>query len=243
MTNVREPSEPMSSKGISLASSREAFEVGAAAQRLNLLDDLWTSYAENSAQAGGSFEDNSDTLAILVGDMQAGLADMRSRVVDLHGLALELGAEAITHAVDELTAEVPNRDHVRAALGLDDRSDPVFANALTAACKYVYAEAQAESEELQTKLDILIPSRFQAIDLTEDEDTLSLGDFKIGFKCALTIVGAGGLVLSGAIMGALTGVAIGALALGTATGALGGASTGLIAVAASPCLDKAPKLA
>jgi hypothetical protein len=260
----------MWSYGISLASSRMALEAAAAAQRLNFLDDLWTSYAQTFDQTERSAE-NREALLHLVNDMQIGLADMQPRASDLCELASIVGEEAITRAVDELTIEVPNRDQVRVALGLLS-GRAVFADALVAACEHVRDEAPAESEELQAKLEILLggfpageaAAEAQAWDFedaaivaeaeTQAEDPqpdeadageaeTQAGDFNLNFKCALTIIGAGGLVVSGAIMGALAGVAIGAVALGTVGGSLGGASGGLIAVAASPCLDKTPKLA
>jgi hypothetical protein len=230
----------MSSNGISLASSRMALEAAAAAQRLNLLDDLWTSYAQTFDQTEESGQKRM-TLLGLVDDMQTGLADMRPRAEELQELASVVGEEAITRAVDELTIEVPNTDQVRAALGLQS-GDSVFANALLAACEHVRDQAPVESKELRAKLETLL-GLFQAAEADAGEAETQAGDFKLDFKCALTIIGAGGLVVSGAIMGALAGVAVGALALGTVGGSLGGASGGLIAVAASPCLDKPPKFA
>jgi hypothetical protein len=213
-----------------LDSSRAAFETAAAAQRLNLLDDLWTGYAGLSdPSSADELHRNQATLRELVRDMQDLLSEMQARAGELHEMISVVGDEVINVAMSEMIEKASNSEELRAAISFEPEGHG-FAAAVRAACEYVIGHASEESEGLQEGLDAVLRSEVA-------------GDFKISFKCGLLLVGAGGVVVGGALLGAVAGLAVGAVALGAAGGSVSGAGTALIAVASSPCADRTPRTA
>jgi hypothetical protein len=215
----------MSTSLAGLGSSRAAFEAAAAAQRLNLLDDLWTGYAQlRDPSDEEDLEQNQMALTDLVRDMQELLGDIRTRAGELRELIAELGDDAIDQAMGEMIEKAPIGEALRAELGIQP-GDRGFAVAVSTACEYVRDHALEESEELQEGLDAVLRREVA-------------GDFKLPFKCSLLLIGAGGVVVGGALLGAVAGIAVGAVALGVAGGTVSGAGTALIAFATSPCADR-----
>lgn len=210
-----------------LGSSRVAFEAAAAAQRLNLLDDLWTGYAQlRDPSTGDSLGENQRALTELVGDMEDLLGDMRVRAGELIALIKMLGDEAIDQAMREMT-EKASRDALPAELGFDP-AEPGFSAMVTEACEHVRDHASEEVEGLRKGLAAALRQEVS-------------GDFKFTFKCSLLLIGAGGVVVGGALLGAVAGIAVGAVALGAAGGGVSGAGTALMAVATSPCVKGATR--
>ena len=97
-----------------LRSSRAAFEAASAAQRLNLLDDLWTSHVQLSDRE--TLEQDRASLTELVRDMQDLVGDMQVRASELRELVTVLGGETVDRTMDELITAAPNSDQLRADL-------------------------------------------------------------------------------------------------------------------------------
>jgi hypothetical protein len=214
-----------------LANARAAFDVAGAAQRLNLLDDLWTSYAETRDPGREPFTKDRDALYALVADMQVQLESLQGNLPMLQSLVEQVGAEAIGRTVEALIAESPQREEVQAAMSrlLGDQS---FADVAVDTCQYVAAHASEEAGDLQKQLDAMF------------DDYAVAGDLKLSFKCKLTLVGAVGLVVGGTILGALAGLPLGVPLLSALGGAAVGFGGAIIAVASNcPELMREPAAA
>jgi hypothetical protein len=199
-------------------SSRAAFETAAAASRLSLLDDLWTSSVEVvdlQSQA------DRDSLRELVHDMQELLFQVRNAALGLHEQVRQLGEERVDAMLDAILDVAPNGERLRADLAETIGAQP-FSAALLAACVHIAEHGSEEAESLQTQLDALLAGGSAP------------GDFKLRFKCALGLLIGGAAVVGSTVLGVMAGLPVAAPLLGGLAGAAVGVAAG-VGVAAPFC--------
>jgi hypothetical protein len=207
-----------------LSECRAWFEASDTAHRLNLLDDLWSAYAGQVESGVVPLIDDPEGLRRLVGDMQALVGDLDATAGELRLTIRGMGGEAIDRALLSLLDQDPNGPRLKDELG-QALAGRAFSEATIAACDYLQTHASDEIGHLQRGLDALLSGG------------LAQGDFKVPFKCSLTIIGAALIVVASVALGTMAGIPIGAPLIGAVAGAALGLGTAIVAVA-SNCGDK-----
>lgn len=151
------------------------------AQRLLMLDELWTAELARAASVGEVDDEDVMVFERLVGEMQAGLEGIGDAAYKVRMMIDELGAEGFDLALDRITAS--QADLGGDLLGILAAEVPDFEpqSATIAACDYIREKASAEAALLDEKLAVI------------RNGELTPGDFLMPFKCAglLLLVGAG----------------------------------------------------
>lgn len=205
------------------ANTHEAFGIAVDAQRLNLLDDLWTSYSD-IRWSSSERDDDEVELRAIVGEMRGLLASLESRVPTLQRLIEAIGPEAVDQALNTLLSETPQGDEVRRTLD-SKLAGYSFADAARQACIEVVEDVPAEIALLDERLDEML------------ERTAAGGDLKLPFKCKATLVAAVGFVIASTLLGVMTGLPLGVPLVGGLVGALAGLTGATFAIA-SNCPDE-----
>jgi hypothetical protein len=151
--------------------------LGLEAERLNVLDDLWTGYL---AEPHSHVELGADLSALqpIVGEMMFLLSSMFTKSFDLQQLIREFPSD-LDHEFELLTEKHPAR-----AWLLEHRPPQPLAQTVVDACTVLQQETPGAMVELSEKLARLAEGRFEP------------GDFRLTLKCAITAIGVGALVLA-----------------------------------------------
>jgi hypothetical protein len=191
----------------SLEGRRKAAEMAVAAQRLSVLDDVWTTYlAAADPQNAGEISRDLPQLEQLVAEMQGGLSDVGERAREFQFLFEEATSaevdEALSHALAaQSLPEQPLREQLAP---LQEEGD--FRGAVLSGCIYIVRHAQEESDLLGEKLGVLQRGEFTP------------GDFRFPFKCALFVTIAGAAIAAawlppvGAAVTTAAGLVVGPIA-------------------------------
>jgi hypothetical protein len=179
--------------GADLGNRLAAFEVLVATHRLQLLDELWTSYLELAdPEDRAALDRDLPELRRLVDDMVSELRELPDRARRLRGLMEDLGADVVEQTLAAVLAEHPLADQTEDVFrgGLDDYD---FRGAVIIACDYLQESSEEAARDLQDKLQSIADGSFEH------------GDFKLPFRCALFLAGAGASVAGAVATAIVTG--------------------------------------
>jgi len=153
---VREPSAA-GDLGAGLLMAGEAL---AAIQRLQLLDDLWTSYlADADPEDRAALERDLPALQRLVSEMSTGLRDLPGHLRVVRGLGDDFGQGVVEETLVAMLSSDPQGRELIGAFR-DQLGDVDFRGAVIAACDFLDASGQQTERELEDKL--LLPPTLQA---------------------------------------------------------------------------------
>lgn len=181
-----------------------AFTVAADIHRLLLLDDLWTDLLERARRGDDTtaLDDRVGMEALVVG-VEDGLEKLRDPLSALRFLLDATPRSDFAEALDHLAADpaAPAELVERLAAALDDYE---FRAISIEACDYVLEEIGSEIGLLRGKATALRDGRFPE------------GDFRLTFRCALFLAGAGATVAGTIGLGG-TPALVGLVAFGSLT--------------------------
>jgi hypothetical protein len=148
--------------------AQTAFDLAATIERLDLLDDLWTTCAPVEDADDGS--PNRRGLERVVREMQLLLSEIADAAPALAGMIEQVGEERLQDTARAMLVRVPHGDELQAILDRHLAGRPLAAVAAEG-CLYLAEHGAQEADELERQLDAILAGE------------LAPGDLKVPFKC------------------------------------------------------------
>jgi hypothetical protein len=198
VTGIGSPRRSMNDAGFqwalphALRIRHDALRGVAAAERLLLLDDLWTTYVERASreQVRGDLSD----IELLVGDLRSTLTELRDVAVAIRPVLESVDDDAVDRAVNEALSGNPEGEELGSFLR--ETSEPEgLRGAMLAAADHIVSDAELEATMLEEQLTSL---------RTDGEAS---GDIRLSMKCATYLLKTACYIVGTGLLGVAAGIA------------------------------------